>query len=194
VRGAPTSGKSLIIYGNAQIPILAHAQDSAAISLYGEIQDSIVDKQITTIPEAQARAKAEVAQYGSPVYTVKFNTIQPGLLVGQTINLNSTKLGYTGIPLIIKRITGTGYSHNQIRWQVESYNTNRVTYIDLMAGILQKENQDNPVDDTTIIESLQTITEVLNLLDVAYANSEPPPYKWGPGYTPTIIWSLFTWY
>lgn len=191
--GAPTSGQSLVIYGNAKIPILAHAQDSAAINTYGEIQDSIVDKQITSIPEAQARAKAEVLQYGHAVYTVKFNTIQPGLLVGQTILLNSVKLGYLNTPLTIKRITGSGYSHNQIRWAVEAFGSDQVTFVDLIAGVLQKENQDNSVDDTTIIEALQTITEQLTLADVAMANSTQPPYQWGPGGSPPIIWGLFTW-
>jgi len=192
--GAPTAGQSLVVYGNATIPIVAQAQDSAAISAYGEIQDSIVDKQITTTPEAHARAQAEIAMYGHAVYTVKFNTLQPGLAVGQTILLNSTLLGYTNIPLTIRRLTGNGYSPTQIEWQVEAYGSDQVTFVDLMATILQKENQDNPVDDSTIIEVLQAITETLNLTDSAAANCEPPPYKWGPGYTPAIVWSLFTWY
>src|SRR4029077_18260392 len=86
----PGSGHTVKIYGDARVPILAHAQDSAGISAYGEIQDSIVDKLITTVSEAQARAQAEVLQYGHAVYTVKFKTLKTGLAVGMQITLNSS--------------------------------------------------------------------------------------------------------
>jgi hypothetical protein len=173
-------GKTIKVYGNAKIPILAHASDAAAVATYGEIQDSIIDKQITSVPEAQARAKAEVLMYGHAVYTVKFNTIQPGLAVGQTIILNSAKLGFTNLSLTIKRITGTGYSPTQIKWQVEAYGSDQVTFVDIMSTILQKENQDNPVDDSTIVQTLVTLAEILNMTDaVSVANTQNGPYCWG---------------
>jgi hypothetical protein len=191
--GAPTTGQTVKIFGNAKIPILAHTQDSTAISLYGEVQSQIVDKQITTIAEAQARAKAEILQYGHAVYTVKFNTLKPGLGIGQTILLNSVKLGYTNIPLTIKRLTGNGYSSSKIEWQVECYGSDAVTFVDLMSTILQQETNQNTVDDSTILEELQKIDEIINLSDVAIVNENIGPYYWGPGYTPAIKYSLFTW-
>ena len=38
---------------------------------------------------AQQRALAEILQFGHPVYDVKFKTLQTGLVIGQTILLNS---------------------------------------------------------------------------------------------------------
>ena len=176
--GAPATGQTVKIFGNAKIPILAHAQDSVAINTYGEIQSQIVDKQITTVAEAQARATAEILQYGHAVYLVKFSTLQPGLGIGQTILLNSAKLGYTNIPLTIKRLTGYGYSPSQIRWQVECYGSDKVTFVDLMSRILQNETNQNSIDDSTLIEELQTLTELLNPVDFAYINNFLPPYYW----------------
>src|SRR5258708_5282963 len=111
--GAPSSGQTVKIYGNARIPILAHASDSQGINSYGEFQDSVFDKHITTVAEAQQRAKAEILQFGHAVYDVIFYTLQTGLKIGQNIQLNSSKFGVNA-KLIIKRIIGTSYTPNQM--------------------------------------------------------------------------------
>ncbi len=176
----PVSSDLIKIYGNARIPILAHQSDPAGIAAYGEIQDSIVDKQITTVAEAQARANAEILLYGHAVYTVKFNTIQSGLAIGQTINLNSAILGFNNVPLTIKRMTSVGYGPNNVRWQVEAYGSDQVSFVDIMSVLLQQENNQNNVDATTILEILIPLSETLTLTDaVSVKNPQEGPYYWG---------------
>ena len=188
----PTAGQTVQVYGKAKIPIIAHAQDSAGIANYGEIQDVIIDSQITTIAEAQQRAQADILQYGHAVYDVKFNTLQTGLAVGQTIYLNSAKLGYTNIPLIIKRLTGNGYSPTQILWQVECYGSDVVTFVDLMSGLLQAEAQ-TATTDSTILENLIITTEPLALTDSVAVFHSAEPYFWGPTSPNEMYWNLFAW-
>ncbi len=189
----PAANQTVQIYGKARVPIIAHSSDAVGIYEYGENQDSIVDRQITTVSEAQQRAKAEIMQYGHAVYTVKFNTLQPGLQVGQTIMLQSPKRGYTNIPLIIKRITGNGYSPTQIEWSVEAYGSDQVTFTDMMSSILIQENRDNPVEDSTVLEVLQLIDEQINLVETISVISNLPPYQWGPGGNPQGRWGFSTW-
>jgi hypothetical protein len=187
----PGSGHTVKIYGQALVPILAHAQDAAGIAAYGEIQDSVVDKQITTVPEAQARAQAEILQYGHAVYTVKFNTLKTGLTVGQTITVNSSAFGLD-VPLTIKRITGTGYTPSQFEYQVECYGSDQVSFVDIMSVLLQQENQQNPVTDTTILEVLQSIADGLSLAEAVAVTTGARPYKWG-ATTPQARWGFATW-
>ena len=59
--------------------------DSASIATYGERQGVVSDTKILSVPEAQARATAQILQFGHPVYDVKFNTLVPGCSVGQGI-------------------------------------------------------------------------------------------------------------
>lgn len=187
----PGSGHTVKIYGDARVPILAHAQDSAAVIAYGEIQDSIVDKQITTVPEAQARAQAEILQYGHAVYTVKFKTLKTGLAVGMQITLNSSAFGIN-TPLTIKRIVGTGYSPSQFEYQVECYGSDQVSFVDIMSVLLQQENQQNPVTDTTILEVLQSIAEGLSVAEAITVTTGARPYQWG-ATTPQARWGFATW-
>ncbi len=196
----PGAGNQIKIYGDALIPILAHASNSAAIAQYGEIQDSIVDKQITSVTEAHMRAIAEVNLYGSPVNTVKFSTIQPGLFVGQQLTFNSTifrAIYATGaLTMLIRRITAKGYSPFQLEFEVECYGsaTDRVSFVDIMTLLLQKENSDNPVDDSTVLEDLAIIGETITITDVVTGTLRTPPYQWGPNGSPQVVWDFSTWY
>jgi hypothetical protein len=188
------SGHTVKIFGNAQIPILAHASDSAAIATYGEFQDSVIDKQIKSVPEAQDRALAEILQFGHQVYDVKFTTKQTGLVIGQTIRLNSAKLGISNYPLVIKRIDGTAYSPSQFEYQVEALGSDNVTFVDIMSRLLTQENNNTDLADNTVLENLLTFAEGLAISDPLSAIPTSSPYHWGPtGMNPVIKWSFFTW-
>lgn len=175
----PSSGKTVKIYGDARVPILAHKSDPTGINTFGEIQDSIIDRQITSVAEAQARANAEIKLYGHAIYTVKFKTIQAGLKVGQIITLNSAKLGFTGVSLTIKRLVANGYTPFNIRWDVECYGSDQVTFVDIISTLLAKENQDNSVTDDTILETLLSLEEDMIITDLVFKKSTSTgPYKW----------------
>ncbi len=194
----PGAGHQLKIFGDALIPILAHAQDAAAIAEFGEIQSSIVDKQITTVSEAQQRAVAEIDLYGGAVDTLKFSTIEPGLFAGMQITFNSPIFqaiyGSSLISMIIRRITAVGYTPFKLEYQCECYGGDQVSFVDLMTVLLQKENNENPVDDSTILQELIPISESLTTADAVSATAVSPPYQWGPAGSPPIVWDEFTWY
>jgi hypothetical protein len=188
------SGHTVKIFGNAQIPILAHASDAFAIATYGEFQDSVIDKQIKSVSEAQERALAEILQFGHQVYDVKFTTRQTGLVLGQTILLNSAKLGITNYPLVVKRIDGTAYSPSQFEYQVEALGSDNVTFVDIMSRLLTQENNNTDLADNTVLENLLTFAEGVGVADPVSVTPTARPYTWGPaGGNPPIIWSFFTW-
>lgn len=188
----PGGGNTLEVFGNSTIPIVAHVSNQSSIGTYGEQQDSIIDKQITSVQEAQARAEAEINQFGHPVYDVKFSTLVQGLAIGQLILLNSVLLGISNYPLIIKRIEATGYSPTALLFAVEALGSNNVTFNDIMMTLLQQSLATNVIPDNTILQEVLAADEGLILTDTVAATSATGPYKWAPG-SPQIRWNFWKW-
>ncbi len=185
----PTTGQEVKVYGTAQIPILAHVQNQVAIAAYGEIQDSIIDQQIKSIAEAQERGNAQVADFGAPVYGVKFATLKTGFRVGQTVQVSSAILG-TDVIVEVKRITARMYSPTQFRYEIECVGTERVSFIDVMKLLLTQSNSQTIVADSTVLQVLLLMTEEILVADViSQPTSSSPPYLWG-----TMKWGLGTWH
>jgi hypothetical protein len=182
--GAPTTGQTVKVYGTAKLPIVAHASDLTSIATYGEYQGVISDTKILSVPEAQARAQAQILQFGHPVYDVKFNTLIPGCAIGQKIILNLPSFGVSNYPLVIKRIEAVGYApgaNGMLQYQVEAIGSDNVTFVDLMQSILQQEANQTPVDDSTILEDLVPVSDALSLSDATTMTSNGRPYKYGAG-------------
>jgi hypothetical protein len=192
----PGGGHTLKIFGAATIPIVAHASDPVGIATYGEFQDVIVDSKISSVVEAQQRAQAEILQFGHSVYDVKFNTLVAGCTIGQTIILNSPKLGITNYPLIIKRVEATVFvpgAQGTLEYQIEAIGSDTVTFVDLMTTLLQQEANQTPVDDSTVTQNLEPIAEGVTATDTLAATSTQKPYKWGPGASPAMRWGFSQW-
>jgi hypothetical protein len=185
--GAPSAGQTVKVFGTASVPIVAHASDSASIAAYGERQGAVSDSKITSVPEAQARANAQILQFGHPVYDVKFNTLIPGCAIGQTITFNLPAFGLTR-PLIIKRVEAVGYApgdddlgiDGMLEYQVECIGSDNVTFVDLMTSVLQAEATQTPVDDSTVTENLEVASEALVLAETVTVTAGTRPYTYGP--------------
>ena len=154
--GAPSGGLVIKAFGSAKVPIVAHASDPSSVATYGEYQGVITDSKITSVPEAQARAQAQILQFGHPVYDVKFNTLIPGCAVGQAIPVNLPAFGINET-LIIKRVEAVGYApgaNGKLEYQIECIGSDVVTFTDLMQSVLQQEANQTTVDDSTVNENL----------------------------------------
>lgn len=171
----PGAASTIKAYGDAQIPVLAHAFDSASILAYGEFQDSIVDKLINTVAEAQARAQAEILQFGQPDYVLNFRTLTSGLMVGQNITLTSTLLGITQT-FTIKEITVSGNTPSTLKYDVTAHAAANVTFLDIMTLLLQQELNQNQVDSATILQVLVQVQESLTLSDANSISTSSGPY------------------
>lgn len=180
----PGAGHTLKIFGNASLPIVAHLTSPSSITTYGEQQDTIVDKQIKSVQEAQARADAELIQFDQPVFDVKFATLQPGLFIGQTIKLNSVLLGITNYQLLIRRVEAVGYSPTQLLFHIEAFGTDNVTFNDIMMTLLQRSLADNATPDNTILQVVVPIDEKLTITDTVTISVAVTPYVWQPVPSP----------
>ena len=180
--GAPSTGHTVKVFGNAKVPIVAHAGDAASITAYGEYQSVIVDSKISTVPEAQARAKAAILQFGHSVYDVKFNSLVPGCAIGQAITVNLPAFGISSKQLVIKRVEAIGYApgpNGMLEYKIECIGSDNVTFTDIMTTILQQEASQTTVDDSTVNENLIPVNETIPISDTVTATAQSRPYLYG---------------
>jgi hypothetical protein len=159
--GAPGTGQTIKVFGTAKVPIVAHASDASSVATYGEYQGVISDTKILSVPEAQARATAQILQFGHPVFDVKLKTLVPGCKIGQAINFNLPAFGINDT-LIIKRVEVVGYApgaNGMLEYQIECIGSDVVTFTDLMQSVLQQEANQTTVDDSTVTENLEVVPE-----------------------------------
>jgi hypothetical protein len=181
--GAPAAGQTVLIYGNAQVPIVANARNSASIASYGVREGVIVDSKITSVQEALLRAQAQILQFGHPVYDLKVTTTVPGCRIGQTVIANIPAMGITNYPLVVKRIEATVFvpgANGQLQYQLECIGSDNVTFTDLMTTVLQQEASQTDVGANTVNENLEVIEESVTVSDVLSASAGTRPYQYGP--------------
>lgn len=187
----PAANKVVKIYGSATIPITAHTDNQSAVATYGEYQDAIIDKNIKTVQEAQQRAGADIEQYGVVTYNVRFQTIRPGLSVGQTITINSTKFGFN-MPLIVQRVEGACYGPQQMEYTVECNGTDNVTFTDIMLSLLNQANNLAPADPSAILQVLKSFIESATISETLVTpTTKTGPYTWDD--STKSKWNYATW-
>jgi hypothetical protein len=192
--GAPGAGHTVNVFGNAKVPIVAHASDSSSVATYGEYQSVIVDSKITTVPEAQSRAQAAILQFGHPVYDVKFNTLIPGCAIGQAISVNLPAFNINK-QLVIKRVEAVGFApgpNGMLEYQIECIGSDNVTFTDLMTTLLQTEANQTTVDDSTVNENLVPEEEDITVTETLSTATSSKPYHWG-NVSSQIRWGFWNW-
>jgi hypothetical protein len=193
----PGSGNSIVVQGQAKIPILAFVSDPASIAIYGEQQDAIVDSTILSIQEAQERAQADIDMFGDPVFTVKFNTISALanlLFIGQQITLNSVKFGVADKIVVIKQINCVARTPTQLEYQVQALGSDIVSFNDIMLTLLQQNLGQASTPASTVLQVLIPLSETVPLTDAVTIVTTAGPYVWHPGSgQPSMNWGLSFW-
>lgn len=188
----PASGDSIVIYGDAYIPIIARVRDQISIATYGEFQHAIVDKSIESILEAESRARVELKKYAESVYEARFKTIKKGLRTGQKITLNST-IRNINKSFKINRIIGKTKGNDYLEYEVFMIASGEITFTDIIVDLLTKEKKNIVIAINEILQRFEKFNEAMTLSDTLGALAKTsPPYRWGPG-TNVGKWSFFTW-
>ncbi len=181
----PGSGHIIKTFGTANVPIVAHVQNSASIATYGEIQDVITDSTILTTLQAQQRAQADLLQFGHPIYDIKFDTRTPGLQIGQTMQVNLPQFGISAYPVVIKSVEAKGYTPTNLIFSVEAIGSDTVTFVDVMTTLLLAE-QANQDTDNTVLQIVISIAEAPNVQETVTVTATTGPYLLGPNSSPPV--------
>lgn len=207
-----TSGDTLTVTGNPQIPVIIKTKDNSSISIFGEFQHKIINKSINSKEGARDRARGEIIAWANTINEGSFETIESGLRVGQQIRINSTIRDINEL-FIISRIN--------TRFKTPTSFTNTVTLmtqrtfgmVEFLQGQLIDKDKEIEIGQDEVLDKIEsafetiTINEALvigaaTVIDETITINEvvgaavlfTPPYKWAPNALPARLrWSLGVW-
>lgn len=192
----PASNSVITIYGDAYIPIIASVRDQISISAYGEFQDVKVDKSITSVQQAQDRAKAELKKFAESTHEARFKTLGKGLRAGQTITLNSAIRGWNK-QFKITRITGKARGNDHMEYEIFMLASGDITFTDVMVELLGKDKQNITIATNEVLQRLETFFEVMQFAEATSTFKKSRPYTWGQGGANDALaprgWGFATW-
>jgi hypothetical protein len=193
---APASGDSIVIYGDAYIPIIASVRDQISINTYGEFQHAVVDKSITSVAEAQSRAKSELKKFSESVNEAQFKTTRPGLRVGQKIRVVSAIRGIDKT-FKINRIKAKARGNDHLEYEVRMIASGDITFTDIMVELLGKDKKNIVIASNEVLQRLEYFAENVNLVEAINTYKRTRPYTWGVGGSNDLIaprgWGFGTW-
>lgn len=189
---APAGSVTVIIYGDAYIPIIASVRDQLSIATYGEFQDIIVNKEIESVAEAQSKAKTELKKYNESVYEGRFKTTKTGLKTGQKITINSSLRNINKV-FKINRIVGKARGSDHMEYEVYLLASGQVTFTDIMVDLLGQDKQNIVFATNEVLQRLESFFEDINIVETISTTKKSPPYTWGSGGANDFNWDFATW-
>lgn len=189
----PSSSQEVKIYGDAHIPLIAKVRDQVSIATYGVTEHIQVDKSITSVSEAQTKAKAILNKWSEGSSDGSFKTTQTGLKTGQQIKINSSTFGINQF-FKINRIVGKARGNDHMEYQIFFLASGEYTFTDIMTSLLGKDLQNIDISSDEVLQRLEIFPEDLAVAEALIATKKSPPYKWGPGSSNDLIFDFGTWY
>ena len=191
---ALTAGDDIVVYGDAYIPVIAQARDGVSIAAYGEYQTVVIDKNITSIEEAQLRARVELIKYSEGIYDATFRTRQTGLRVGQRITITLSSNRTTSRTLKINRINGRANSSGTFEYTVSLVSSGQITLHDIFIELLERDKQNIEIAPNEVLQQLELLIDSFAIVDSSpVVTSDSPPYTWGAGGSNDAVYDRGTW-
>lgn len=214
-----TTGWYIRFVYNEQIPIETISRDDASVAAlkalgFGDgLVDGrpIVDSNLDTRAEAQARADAEIKKYANTIINISFITDQEGLHPGQVIGVQDTR-SQRGIDtqFLIQKVGCSIYGGANSKYNVQAASS--LFGINELISKLLKRDQDLFVDKDAVIRRIAlwqenlglteswevtdpvTWTESLGMTESWSTRIVTPPFTWGVSSTLTdAVWNLSEW-
>ncbi len=136
---APAINDVVKFIGTPSFPVIVQLHDTASIASYGTYEALIVDKTIVSKTVARNRATAELIKYKDPLVLGSFRTRTSGLLIGQSLIIDSTTRGISEV-FKIQRITTSlrtpSASTEDFNFDIEFISTQNLTMNDILKKLL----------------------------------------------------------
>lgn len=155
---APDSAHVTLWTAQPYLPIIIQYRDLASISEFGEYQFKVIDKSIKTKDGAKQRANEEILAYAQDINEAMFKTYSDGLIVGQTINVQSTIRG-TNLDLIINSVTAKARTPEILEYIVTCVSTKTMGIIYWLQNQILKDNQEIIIDENELSDKTDSLAE-----------------------------------
>lgn len=188
----PDEGDAVVVFGDAEIPLIVRIQDNDSIAAYGLVEGIEIDATIQSVAQAELVANQILAKWADGSYEGEFTTQETGLRAGQAISINIPSRDIDDT-FRINRITGT-FSGDRFIYKVQFIKSGNVTFTDIMVDLILGKRKALVIGDDDIVLRFQELTgdafSVTDQIDEIYTNS--PPYTWATGSNEGK-WGFFTW-
>jgi len=160
----PTAGQKVAVSGTPKIPVIVKVRDAVSIAEFGEFQYKVVDKSINTKQGARDRAKAEIMAWADTINDGSFTTIETGLEVGQTINVQST-LRNIDEDFVISKINSQMRSPTEFRHNVILITTQKFGMIEFLQKLLINKDKEIVIDENEVVDEVETALEEITITE-----------------------------
>lgn len=202
-----TGGDTILITYYPRIPIIVRRTHADAIAFFaandggdGVYEYTLKESSITSKDEAAARADQELEEFSMPLVTGRFVT-RTSLLTGGSIFQPGQ---YVVVNLPTYGIaTDTAFLIQEVEISITEDSstteyTYRVRFGGKMVGVREflesLASETDEVQDATQILTIEQLTDSAEVADAAPTRALfTPPFQWGAGGSPQLIWNLGEW-
>lgn len=161
---APTNGYTLTILAQPYKRVFVQQKENTSIAEFGEYQFKVEDPSILTKEGGRQRALQEILSWSQEVTEASFVTYQPGLRVGQTINISSVLRGLN-TNYLIKSISARPRTAESFEYQVQLVTTKTLGILYFLQQQLLNQDKQVEFDDNEILDRLEGYNETLTFAE-----------------------------
>ncbi len=186
----PPNGNTLTVLAQPYRAVFIQQKENISIGEYGEFQFKILDPTIITKEGARQRAFQEILAWSQEVTEAEFRTYQPGLRVGQTINVQSDIRGLD-TDYLINHVSAKTRSGSAFEYSVTLVTTKTMGILYFLQQQLLA-NDKIEINDNEVLDELESFEETLTFTDTTISTTLYLGHVWSndAGTTPShLIWS-----
>lgn len=187
---APTAGHTVSVTAQPQYQVLIQYKDNSSVATYGEYQFKIIDETIESLEAARQRGLEEVLQWASSVSEISFKTLQTGLFVGQTINIQSDVRGID-VDCFINRIVARANSFQRFEYSIQCVTTKTMGILYWLQSQINQNDKLLAVDESELLSKIEGVTDSFSVTDSVSVTSYTGKVWSEPGGTTpnALVWS-----
>ena len=149
----PANGAVIEFTGNALLPVIVKAQDSASVATYGTRAIKVEDRSIESKQTARDRATAELQAYAAQLSEGRFRTKQSGLRAGHYVTIDSAIRGFTGEKFVVNRLAGRMRTPDEMVWSASLVTTRTYSLLEFLQSLVLREGKITKQSENEAIEA-----------------------------------------
>jgi hypothetical protein len=185
--GTLSSGDVVRVFGDAKVPLIVQGEDSTSVATYGAREFIEINKNITSIDEAELLVNSLLEQKRVGSRDGGFRSYETGWEVGQTATVNSTIFGKTDDVYKINSVTATLHDHENLVFDIDLIKSSQTDFTDIMMNLIGKEKDNITIADNEVLQRFRKVVETFGLSDeITETIVTSPPYGYAPVTTKTL--------
>lgn len=167
---APTNGHTLTVAAQPYKRVFIFQRNNDSIAEFGEYQFKIDDETILTKAGARQRALQEILAWAQEVTEASFVTYEPGLRVGQTINVSSVIRGLD-TDYLIQQISAKPRSSDAFEYNVSLVTTKTLGILYFLQQQLLQQDKNTEISENEILERLEGYNESVTFTETTISTT-----------------------